>query len=520
MLLVVLALLLAVAVAGYSLPGVVRALGPTSLVAAVVAAGKLASLAQKRVVQIREALSEVTSAIEVESDVRELVVARGRVEIDHIQADRDSAAADLRDLQARRAEIDMATAAVEEELSALTPAGRLSRLIAERSSSNDYRRQLGVISLARRDFEKLATGLAEAVKEYADGKGVPPIIERVVLYVDDLDRCPPERVVEVLEAIHLLLAVDLFVVVVGVDPRWLLRALRRRYRGILEPQRGDAQAGEYWQTTPQQYLEKIFQIPFVLPGMTRAGYNELLASLLRVTEPAEVLQVGDDSGESTQQDGGSQEGTEALSSQAGSLTDALAHDEPVPATTLDLTSEEVAFLGRLAPLVRSPRAAKRMMNVYRMLRTTRDLGPASQFLADDYRAVAVLLGVLTGFPHLYGPLCWGDPDDPEQRGRGLLAQDVNTTWSSFVGGLEPTLIMPEKGKGTKPRGWTNSVLPIIRPDQLDDWSRLVDGLSALADAGPEPEDLVSYQRWARWVARFSFELSAFAATPDPRAEAS
>ena len=43
----------------------------------------------------------------------------------------------------------------------------------------------------------------------------------------------PDRVVTVLQAVHLLLAMPLFVVVVGVDPRWLLRALRTRYQGIL-----------------------------------------------------------------------------------------------------------------------------------------------------------------------------------------------------------------------------------------------------------------------------------------------
>jgi hypothetical protein len=39
-----------------------------------------------------------------------------------------------------------------------------------------------------------------------------------VLYIDDLDRCPPRRVVEVLTAMQLLLALPLFVVVVAVDP--------------------------------------------------------------------------------------------------------------------------------------------------------------------------------------------------------------------------------------------------------------------------------------------------------------
>ncbi|MEZ5024500.1 MAG: P-loop NTPase fold protein [Chitinophagales bacterium] len=42
-------------------------------------------------------------------------------------------------------------------------------------------------------------------------------VERIVLYIDDLDRCPPKKVVEVLQAIHLILAFPLFVVVVGVD---------------------------------------------------------------------------------------------------------------------------------------------------------------------------------------------------------------------------------------------------------------------------------------------------------------
>ena len=46
-------------------------------------------------------------------------------------------------------------------------------------------------------------------------------LERIILYIDDLDRCPEERVVEVLEAVNLLMAFPLFIVIVGVDPRWV-----------------------------------------------------------------------------------------------------------------------------------------------------------------------------------------------------------------------------------------------------------------------------------------------------------
>jgi hypothetical protein len=115
-----------------------------------------------------------------------------------------------------------------------------------------------------------------------------------VLYIDDLDRCTPAQVIDVLQAVHLMLALDLFVVVVGVDPRWLLHSLRDRYRTILSrddgvrvPDRADADGGGFrdegfeqmWRTTPQDYLEKIFNIPFVLPGLTATEFETMIRKL-------------------------------------------------------------------------------------------------------------------------------------------------------------------------------------------------------------------------------------------------
>jgi len=48
-------------------------------------------------------------------------------------------------------------------------------------------------------------------------KTIPPkdlrYFSRIVLYIDDLDRCPPDSVADVLQAIHMLLFFPLFVVV-------------------------------------------------------------------------------------------------------------------------------------------------------------------------------------------------------------------------------------------------------------------------------------------------------------------
>jgi hypothetical protein len=106
---------------------------------------------------------------------------------------------------------------------------------------------LGLVSLARRDFEKLSDIFTDAealsansrlsINEKADLRSLSSSIDRVVLFIDDLDRCDPEKVVDVLQAVHLLLAYPLFAVVVGVDQRCLKQSLRTRFKGLLTPLR-------------------------------------------------------------------------------------------------------------------------------------------------------------------------------------------------------------------------------------------------------------------------------------------
>ncbi|NVZ67503.1 hypothetical protein HX867_35930, partial [Pseudomonas gingeri] len=57
--------------------------------------------------------------------------------------------------------------------------------------------------------------------------------KRIVIYIDDLDRCPPEKVVDVLQAVHLLLTFPIFVVMVAVDVRWVSNALLKHYPGMM-----------------------------------------------------------------------------------------------------------------------------------------------------------------------------------------------------------------------------------------------------------------------------------------------
>jgi hypothetical protein len=263
-----------------------------------------------------------------------------------------------------------------------------------------------------------------------------PQIDRIILYIDDLDRCPPRQVVNVLQAIHLLLAVPLFVVVVGVDARWISRSLRLHYRELwrhIDPKMG---AEEIAGATPLDYLEKIFQIPFWLeplsPEVTEEYLEGLIAKNLASTpspepSPSETQsegrvarhENGDGDGVVKAATGEPSPAQPPAAAAGGSPSPGTepslgAPPPPPPAAPIAEPSPEPLviekierdFMLRLAPLVgRSPRTVKRFLNTYRVFRAGLDPGRLKGFLGTqetpgDFREVQVLLGLICGAPDL------------------------------------------------------------------------------------------------------------------------
>ena len=94
----------------------------------------------------------------------------------------------------------------------------------ERAHSSDYKQHLGLISLIRNDLEKLSKYLMD-LDNMATHK-----IDRIVLYIDDLDRCTPERIIENLEAVKLFLNVPKTAFIIGADPRIVKHAIEHKYK--------------------------------------------------------------------------------------------------------------------------------------------------------------------------------------------------------------------------------------------------------------------------------------------------
>lgn len=360
----------------------------------------------------------------------------------------------LKQAQVREEQANQAVAHQQEQLDLLRDRGAQLQTLVQ-SAAVEYRRGLGIMSRLRKDFEQL-TLLVGARPDGPDDAAPPPLreaarslanaendIERIVLYIDDLDRCSPDQVVKVLQAVHLLLAFRLFVVVLGVDSRWLEASLASHYETLLEK--------------PADYLEKIIQVPFLLRPMTRDGFASMMAELSRPP-----LAPGMPSQRS---DGAS--GLAATTYGATIDASAAATSEPVappPTRALTLTPPELELLASLGDVVPSPRAGKRLLNIYRMLRVSAEHGDA--LLADDhpdFTTVVLLLGLLVGCP-----------DDAAGAFTSLEDATEGTFWDVLRGG---------------------------------DHRNVLTRLAPLRDLA-ESTDLATIQAWVPRVRRFSYRMAS------------
>ncbi|MEV4752636.1 P-loop NTPase fold protein [Streptosporangium sp. NPDC049248] len=93
-------------------------------------------------------------------------------------------------------------------------------------------------------------------------------LDRVVVLVDDLDRCLPEAVVAVFEGIKVFLAVPKMAFVIAADEDAIVEAVKVRFSSVSDPA-----------TMARQYLEKIVQLPLRVPALGEPDTHAYLALL-------------------------------------------------------------------------------------------------------------------------------------------------------------------------------------------------------------------------------------------------
>lgn len=387
-----------------------------------------------------------------------------------------------RQLIKRKSEVDIDIHAVEDELSKLDPARRLDALLTEIGTADRFESYRGLTGHIHHDLRRLSDDLAAAREQWerTGGVGRPPL-QRIVLYVDDLDRCTPRRVVDVLQAVNLLLTMELFVVVVAVDPRWLLRSLEQHHEGLFND-------------NAVAYLDKIFHVPIALRPMGdyAAGY---LRSLLPSDEeppeqplpqpiPQPVPQQAPEVTKAPRTKSAPPAPQPAGKTPVPQQVQTPAPVNLVPRPTVDLNPEglrlrpaEGDFLARLTPLLSTPRSIKKLVNLYRLLRLGIAEDRLDEFIGTDqggpYQAAALLLAAMVGAPH---------------HARYLLAE-----LAGIAPGEDIIEAMPDSPLGAR----LSELIVAIRKDI------------------PVHGDTATYRRWACSVARYGFETYDLFTGPDP-----
>ncbi|MGH3351273.1 MAG: P-loop NTPase fold protein [Nocardioides sp.] len=364
----------------------------------------------------------------------------------------------------------------------------------ERAAERNVQR--GVVGVLQDQFEELAeaSGLSRNGSLASQAAADDIRIRRIVLHVDDLDRCRPERVLEVLHTLNLLQATRLFVAVVSVDPRWLRRSLRE-----LEPSGrpvpDDSEVGGRLRDgigDPLDFLDKIIQIPYALRPMNASNAEEYFSELVRKNDLADPNIE--------------HPGTDVPDTAAAGGTAGRAHpDEQRPALQLTVTPREWDYLRPLAAAQETPRAVKRFLNLYQLLRLTSGLGMEEEegILGDDVhaarRAAATLLSVLVGAPR-QGTELLAEMLSPDHQGHtlGALVDDLQSRHLHDLNGPHSSRRRATTARCDVCVGWRR-IHDVVQSPEIPD------------EGGADAEDALrvsEFRPWVGEVARFSFHSEA------------
>ena len=177
---------------------------------------------------------------------------------------------------------------------------------------------------------------------------------RLVLFIDDLDRCDHKKAVEVLQSIMLLLSDKdgaPFVIFLGIDARVMVHAVEENYGEVL------VKAG----ITGYEYLDKIVQLPFSIPYTNPDDLRTYIETLLWSSED-EKLSVEDKQPASSVE----KEPAPQPKAPAPPRQETPKNEVAVPVTFSKVERE--AVLNCVSDFCDNPRKIKRIINMYRLAR--------------------------------------------------------------------------------------------------------------------------------------------------------
>jgi len=263
-----------------------------------------------------------------------------------------------------------------------------------------------------------------------------------VIFIDDLDRCSPKRVAEVIEAINLLMNGDFrekCYFVLGMDAQVVAAALDVSYKDMY------GRLGDRAKTAGSigwYFLDKFIQLPFFIPTLDedeKANYLQRLFAPLDITVDLEITPEADQAAmekRATKQVERAQRG-EASKLEGMSKREKRQLDSFFINKALELNKDSVDILDQLqryAPYLEdSPRGLKRFANMLRYYTAIQQIRIRDGEPYADTEALAKWLTISLRWPQFVRWLQWSQEEYQITTG----SKDNQKTETNPVHGYSP-----------------------------------------------------------------------------------
>lgn len=128
------------------------------------------------------------------------------------------------------------------------------------------------VKQGKEEVKNSANAVADFRKDFSELLAATNF-KRLVVIIDDLDRCSPERIIENLEAIKLFLNVPKTAFIIGADPRIVKYAIEHKYKNNKEIEVDNNRI-------VIDYLEKLIQLPYSLPRLSESEVETYISMLI------------------------------------------------------------------------------------------------------------------------------------------------------------------------------------------------------------------------------------------------
>lgn len=150
----------------------------------------------------------------------------------------------------------------EISISQITKALKSKAETVSEDEITDVLRSFKTESNIRKDIKNFQKEFADILKETQ--------IKHLVVFVDELDRCTPETILDVIEAIRLFLFAKGTSFVIGADQRLIEYAIRTKYKDVVG---NNLDIGK-------EYMEKVIQYPVNIPALDENEVEKYISCLL------------------------------------------------------------------------------------------------------------------------------------------------------------------------------------------------------------------------------------------------